>query len=59
MEKARNRMRIRVSNIMMVLTVLGCLTMVFAGKRAHDRGESIEKMGREWHERMSGGTSSN
>ncbi|XP_044760743.1 UPF0389 protein CG9231 [Coccinella septempunctata] len=49
MEKGRNRMRIRVANIMMALTALGCISMVILGKRAHERGESVEKMGEDWH----------
>lgn len=49
MEKARNKMRIRIANIMMALTVVGCLVMVWSGKRAADKGESIQKQNLEWH----------
>jgi hypothetical protein len=49
MEKARNRFRIRTANIMMILTVIGCLYMVFSGKQAQERGESVLKMNQDWH----------
>lgn len=49
MEKARNRTRIRVSNIMMVLTALGCIIMVMSGKKAHESGESVQKSNIDWH----------
>lgn len=49
MEKARNRIRIRVANIMMALTLVICLVMSISGKRAHQRGESILKENLEWH----------
>ena len=49
MEKARNKMRIRLANIMMAITALGCLIMVYSGKQAAERGESVQKMNLEWH----------
>lgn len=57
--KAKNRLRIRVANIMMALTALGCVVMIISGKRAHERGESVEKMGRDWHESINKKSSSN
>jgi len=48
-EKARNRMRIRVANLMMVITLVACLAVSISGKRAHDRGESIQKENEAWH----------
>lgn len=49
MERSRNIMRIRIANIMMVLTLLGCLAMVWSGKRARDRGETLERQNYLWH----------
>lgn len=49
MEKARNRVRIRIANIMMVLTFLGCVAMIISGKKAAERGESIHKQNLDWH----------
>lgn len=48
-EKGKSRMRIRVANASIVLTLLGCAAMVWSGKRAHRRGESISGMNKEWH----------
>lgn len=42
-------MRIRVSNIGILLTAVGCIVMIISGKRARDRGESIQQMNLEWH----------
>lgn len=52
MERSRNIMRIRIANIMMALTLFGCLMMVWSGKRARDRGESVEKQNILWHQRL-------
>lgn len=49
MEKTRNRIRIRVSNVMMLLTGLGCILMVMSGKKAKERGESVQKTNLDWH----------
>lgn len=50
MDKAKNRIRIRLANIMMTVTALGCVIMIFSGKKAHQRGESVAKMNTEWHQ---------
>lgn len=52
MERARNLMRIRIANIMMVLTLVGCLAMVWSGKKARERGETVEKQNILWHQRF-------
>lgn len=52
MERSRNIMRIRIANLMMLLTLLGCLAMVWSGKKARARGESVEKMNLRWHEQI-------
>ena len=49
MEKTRNRMRIKISNYMMVFTVFGCIIMIWSGKKAVENGESVTKMNLEWH----------
>lgn len=49
MERCRNRIRIRLANIMMGLTIIGCIVMVYSGKQAAKRGESVAKMNLDWH----------
>ncbi|XP_029313518.1 protein FAM162B [Cottoperca gobio] len=41
LDAARNKMRVKVCYMMMVATVMGCLVMVFLGKRAVGRHESL------------------
>lgn len=48
-ERVRNKFRIRVANIMMALTFLGCGLMIFKGRKAVERGESVLKMNQDWH----------
>jgi Protein of unknown function (DUF1075) len=50
MERARNKIRIKLANIMMAVTAVGCLIMVFSGKKAQERGETVQKKNLEWHE---------
>lgn len=52
MERARNRMRIKIANIMMLATALACLGMVMAGKKKREQGVSVEKMNLEWHRQV-------
>lgn len=49
MEKTRNKIRIRMANIMMLLTAVGCIVMVYSGKKAAERGETVQKMNLDWH----------
>uniref|UniRef100_A0A1L8E9R4 Putative conserved plasma membrane protein n=3 Tax=Haematobia irritans TaxID=7368 RepID=A0A1L8E9R4_HAEIR len=49
MERTRNKVRIRIANIMMALTVIGCGIMVYSGKEAAKRGESVTKQNLDWH----------
>lgn len=49
MDRARNRFRIRLANVMMVLTGIGCILMVMSGKEAAERGESVAQMNLDWH----------
>lgn len=48
--KEANRARIKLSNYLILATILGCLGYVIAGKRAKERGESVQKMNLKWHE---------
>ncbi|KAL7734400.1 hypothetical protein ACLKA6_010732 [Drosophila palustris] len=49
MERCRNKMRIRLANLMIGLTVIGCGIMIYSGKQASKRGESVTKQNLEWH----------
>ncbi|XP_062134743.1 UPF0389 protein CG9231 [Drosophila sulfurigaster albostrigata] len=49
MERCRNKIRIKMANIMIGLTVVGCALMVYSGKQAAKRGESVTKQNLEWH----------
>lgn len=51
-ERARNRMRIRIANYMMLATAIGCIAMVYSGKQAAKRGESVQKQNLEWHKQI-------
>lgn len=52
MERSRNIMRIRIANIMMVGVLLACLVMVFSGKKAREKGETVEQQNLLWHKAM-------
>lgn len=52
MERCRNLMRIKISNYMMIATAIGCISMVFLGKQAAKKGESLGKINLEWHKQM-------
>lgn len=49
MERTRNQVRIKGANIMILLTILGCCYAVYSGKKAAERGESVEKTNLDWH----------
>lgn len=49
MERCRNTMRIRLANVMIGLTVIGCAIAVYSGKQAAKKGESVTKQNLEWH----------
>lgn len=49
MERARNRIRIRLANILMFLTFVGCVISVVTGKQAADRGETVQQRNLDWH----------
>lgn len=49
MERTRNKIRIKLANIMMALTAIACVFMVISGKKAAERGESVQKANLDWH----------
>lgn len=49
MEYCRNKMRIRVANYMAIGTVIACILMIYSGKQAAQRGESVGKRNIDWH----------
>lgn len=49
MEYCRNKMRIRVANYMAIATVIGCIVMIYSGKKAASRGEFVAKKNLDWH----------
>lgn len=49
MERCRNQVRIKVANYMMLATAIGCIIMIVSGKRAQERGETVQKMNLDWH----------
>lgn len=53
--KVRSVVRIKVANYTMLLIVLGCIAMIITGKRARDRGESIEQRNLDWHKKYAEG----
>ncbi|GAB0100367.1 UPF0389 protein CG9231 [Sergentomyia squamirostris] len=58
MEKCRSKMRIRISNLMILATLIGCIIMgkflplVISGKQAAERGETVAKQNRDWHDSL-------
>lgn len=51
-EKARNRMRIRIANYMMAGTLIACILISISGRRARDRGESLTQQNLDWHKQL-------
>lgn len=49
MERCRNQVRIKIANYMMLATAIGCIIMIVSGKRAQERGETVQKMNLDWH----------
>lgn len=49
MERCRNQVRIKIANYMMLGTAIGCIIMIMSGKRAQERGETVQKMNLDWH----------
>ncbi|KAJ2952111.1 hypothetical protein O0L34_g4381 [Tuta absoluta] len=49
-ERSRSEARIKIANVMMLLTALASLGAVFLGKAAAKRGESVHQMNLDWHQ---------
>lgn len=49
MEKTRNWARIKINIILCIITAVVCVFMVYSGKQAAKRGESVRKMNIDWH----------
>lgn len=49
MKKVHNKARVHGSLIMMGLTIVGYIGVVIQGKRAAQRGETIDKMNEQFH----------
>ncbi|XP_015282885.1 PREDICTED: protein FAM162A [Gekko japonicus] len=49
---ARNKVRVRISYLMIALTIMGCVAMVISGKRAVGRHESLTSMNLEKKARL-------
>uniref|UniRef100_A0A336JY21 CSON014439 protein n=1 Tax=Culicoides sonorensis TaxID=179676 RepID=A0A336JY21_CULSO len=56
MERARNRFQIKVSNWLMIISGVFCVYLIYNGKNARDRGESITKSNLQWHKEYNEGT---
>ncbi|XP_020841593.1 protein FAM162A [Phascolarctos cinereus] len=52
LDAAKNRVRIKISYIMIALTVMGCILMIFQGKQAAKRHETLTNMNLEKKARL-------
>ncbi|XP_026755575.1 UPF0389 protein CG9231 [Galleria mellonella] len=50
-ERSRSEARIKIANILMLLTALASLGAILAGKAAAKRGESVHQMNLDWHKK--------
>lgn len=49
MEFYRNKARIKINIMMGIATLMGCLMMIWSGKLAASRGDSVVKMNEDFH----------
>lgn len=42
-------MRIKIANYMMAATAVGCVLMIYMGKRDAKKGITLSQQNREWH----------
>ncbi|XP_032513120.2 UPF0389 protein GA21628 [Danaus plexippus] len=49
--RAQSEARIKISNILIVLTILASVAAVLSGKAAAKRGESVQQMNIDWHKK--------
>ncbi|XP_075971727.1 UPF0389 protein CG9231 [Anticarsia gemmatalis] len=50
-ERSRSEARIKIANVLMLLTALASLGAVLHGKSAAKRGESVHQMNLDWHKK--------
>ncbi|CAG4993160.1 unnamed protein product [Parnassius apollo] len=50
-DRSRSEARIKIANVLMLLTALASLGAIFAGKSAAKRGESVHQMNLDWHKK--------
>ncbi|XP_045765504.1 UPF0389 protein CG9231 [Maniola jurtina] len=50
-ERSKSEARIKLANILMILTGLASLGAVLSGKAAAKRGESVHQMNLDWHKK--------
>ncbi|XP_068631194.1 UPF0389 protein CG9231 [Battus philenor] len=50
-DRSRSEARIKISNVLMVLTALASLGAIIAGKAAAKRGESVHQYNLDWHKK--------
>ncbi|KAK9507580.1 hypothetical protein O3M35_007406 [Rhynocoris fuscipes] len=51
-DKAKNIVRIKISNYMILATIVACIIFAIRGRRAAERGETISKMNLDWHKKI-------
>lgn len=49
LDRAKSELRIKISNILIVLTIIASIGAVISGKRAAKRGESVHQKNIDWH----------
>lgn len=52
MRRAKDMFRVRGMMFMVGAAVMGCILMIWSGRRARDAGESLDKRGKVWMEKM-------
>ncbi|CAB3222816.1 unnamed protein product [Arctia plantaginis] len=50
-ERSRSEARIKIANVLMVLTALASFGAILVGKSAAKRGESVHQMNLDWHKK--------
>ncbi|XP_024938317.1 UPF0389 protein CG9231 [Cephus cinctus] len=50
--QSQSKARIRASNFLLVFTALGCIFMIYSGKKEAEQGVSLTKINQEWHKKI-------
>lgn len=48
--KSQSQARIKIANVLMLMTALASLGAIISGKAAAKRGESVHQMNKDWHQ---------